>query len=386
MSPADGTVHTEIQEFIDLVFETIGVSEEMIVSLNPLEKKELFIDGEDGQKRIIIDCDFHRIIENEKVIIAMVTFTDHTNVMEAREELEDQQQKSENELSLIEAVLRIDEISFSEFMNTCREIIQELSSPPENNDALIEKLDSVKTNAQNWEVVRLGEITHTIAHELSANPESLLLKSLLVEFVDVVKSMEGIKQRFLQTISSPASSSSPNLIEFRNSVENIAAELSADLKKMVKLSIRGNIQHLPMLPDLRSALLHLIYNSFEHGIESPQERIDAGKDESGRIELVFSRQNMEYKIIIADDGKGIDFAVVEKQARTLGLIEGETNRDELVKLLFSSRFSTKNRADSKREDGLDTVQKGGPEFGRENIRVYRRWKGYAFYDYCSEDR
>ena len=364
--PTDATLHVEIQEFIDVIFENLNSGKEVITSINPLLEKEFFIDGEDGQKRIIIDCTFYPIVEDNKVVTVMVSFADRTAIIESQEELEEQRQNSGLELSLIATILKIDEESFSEFISSSKAVVQELSVPKANNDALVANLDSIKVTAQALNLSQIGEIVHNIDHELSINPESLLLKKMAAELVNAVKNLAQIRQHFRST-ASPASRSPSTLVEFRNTVEKVATKLSADLKKMVNIVIRGNIQRLPMLPHLHKTILHLIRNAFEHGIEDGQERITAGKDESGKIELLFLKQDEGYKIIVADDGRGIDFAVVEQQARNLGHIEGAATRDELIKLLFSPGFSTKDIPKS--GIGLSDVQKAVQSLGGK-ISVY----------------
>ncbi len=121
----------------------------------------------------------------------------------------------------------------------------------------------------------------------------------------------------------------------------MAVDLSDELKKMVKISFRGNIVHLPMLPQIQDALFQMVRNAFEHGIESPQERVASGKESMGKIELVFLQRGDEYKIIVIDDGGGIDFADIERQAHSLGLLEGEADHTSLVRTLFAAEFSTK---------------------------------------------
>ena len=72
------------------------------------------------------------------------------------------------------------------------------------------------------------------------------------------------------------------------------------------------------------ALLHILRNAVDHGIESPEERLAAGKDRRGKI--IFSADNVagELRMTISDDGKGIDEERVRERARQRGCLPART--------------------------------------------------------------
>ena len=108
-----------------------------------------------------------------------------------------------------------------------------------------------------------------------------------------------------------------------------------------------------ILEDLRDPLLHLIRNSLDHGIETPEARLAAGKPRRGRIELNVSQiEGSRVEIVITDDGAGIALEKVCEAARKLGLpgvpaVPGECNamadaqsEEALLGLIFQSGLST----------------------------------------------
>lgn len=108
-------------------------------------------------------------------------------------------------------------------------------------------------------------------------------------------------------------------------------------------------------------LVHMIRNSVDHGIESAEERVAAGKKANGRIELRASHQAGSIVIEIEDDGKGLDKDKILQKAVDSGLIsQGQEMSDqEIYKLIFNAGFSTAEKVTevSGRGVGMDVVRK-----------------------------
>jgi two-component system chemotaxis sensor kinase CheA len=110
---------------------------------------------------------------------------------------------------------------------------------------------------------------------------------------------------------------------------------------------------------LLPALVHLVRNAVDHGLEREEERVARGKDRTGVIRLQ-ARSNGRFATIeVFDDGAGIDFDHILAQARERGLLpsEGEPSREDILEVLFRPGFSTKSEAGSVsgRGVGLDVV-------------------------------
>ncbi|HDZ69042.1 MAG TPA: chemotaxis protein CheA, partial [Phycisphaerales bacterium] len=89
-------------------------------------------------------------------------------------------------------------------------------------------------------------------------------------------------------------------------------------------------------------LIHMVRNSIDHGIESSEERIKAGKNPAGRIELRAYHQAGNIVIEIEDDGKGLDKEHILKKAVDNGIVEAgqELSDEEIFKLVFHAGLST----------------------------------------------
>ena len=93
---------------------------------------------------------------------------------------------------------------------------------------------------------------------------------------------------------------------------------------------------------LTPALLHVLRNAIDHGIETPQRRRELGKPEQGRLELRFAQVGNFLEVVFGDDGGGLDYAALRRKAEANGLIApGESpSPKELALLTLKPGFST----------------------------------------------
>lgn len=108
-------------------------------------------------------------------------------------------------------------------------------------------------------------------------------------------------------------------------------------------------------------LVHMVRNSVDHGVESPEERIKAGKPRAGRVELKAYHQAGNIVIEITDDGRGLNKQKILDKAIRVGLVkEGQQMEDaEIFRLIFASGLSTAEKVTdiSGRGVGMDVVRK-----------------------------
>jgi chemotaxis protein histidine kinase CheA/CheY-like chemotaxis protein len=141
-------------------------------------------------------------------------------------------------------------------------------------------------------------------------------------------------------------------------------DISVRLHKQATLQVEGRdvLIDKMILEHLNSPMTHLVNNAITHGIESPRERQEKGKDPSGTIAVRAFLQGNQTVITVADDGAGIDAERVKQKAIEKGLISEEESRvltrQEVYELLFHPGFSTKDKADdfAGRGVGLDVVR------------------------------
>jgi two-component system, chemotaxis family, sensor kinase CheA len=148
----------------------------------------------------------------------------------------------------------------------------------------------------------------------------------------------------------------------------VVRDLARESGKKVRLVLEGQQTEVDkyLVERLKEPLLHLVRNAFSHGIETPDERVAAGKPAEGTITLSARTVGESIVIQIHDDGQGVNARRVPAHAAVLGLPVPE-NLDEttLLKVLCTPGFSTRTEADraSGRGVGMAVVQNTVRELG-----------------------
>jgi two-component system, chemotaxis family, sensor kinase CheA len=130
----------------------------------------------------------------------------------------------------------------------------------------------------------------------------------------------------------------------------LVRDLARDLGKRIRFDLEGEEIELDrsILDEIGDPLLHLIRNAADHGIETPDVRVQAGKPPEGRILLAATRERNSVTLRVSDDGRGIDRAAIAAKARREGATdvvtapdEGESVTDDvLLRVLARPGFST----------------------------------------------
>jgi len=142
----------------------------------------------------------------------------------------------------------------------------------------------------------------------------------------------------------------------------VVRDLSKKLNKKVELKTSGEGTELDkgLIERITDPLTHLIRNSLDHGIETPEARRAAGKPETGTITLRASHQGGNIVIEVGDDGAGLNREKILDKARERGLPAPESLTDnEVWQLIFEPGFSTAAQVTevSGRGVGMDVVKK-----------------------------
>ncbi len=148
----------------------------------------------------------------------------------------------------------------------------------------------------------------------------------------------------------------------------VVRDLSGKLGKKVELKTTGETTELDksLIERIADPLTHLIRNSLDHGIESPEARIAAGKSPVGTITLKAYHQGGNIVIEVGDDGAGLPRNKILAKARERGLQVSEQMTDqEVFHLIFEAGFSTAEQVTdvSGRGVGMDVVRRNIQSMG-----------------------
>jgi two-component system chemotaxis sensor kinase CheA len=139
-------------------------------------------------------------------------------------------------------------------------------------------------------------------------------------------------------------------------------DLASKLGKKVDFVTQGEATELDkgLVEKITDPLTHLVRNSCDHGVESPAERLAAGKSETGTITLSASHQGGSIVIEVRDDGKGMSRQKILNKARERGLdVSDQMSDGEVWQLIFAPGFSTAEVVTdvSGRGVGMDVVKR-----------------------------
>jgi two-component system chemotaxis sensor kinase CheA len=140
-------------------------------------------------------------------------------------------------------------------------------------------------------------------------------------------------------------------------------DVSKQLNKEVTLTIIGEDTELDksVIEELADPLMHMVRNSIDHGIETPDVRLKNGKSKQGNITLAAHHEGNIIRIDVIDDGAGLDTNKIHAKAVEKGLISASQSlsKDEILHLILLPGFSTADKVTdlSGRGVGMDVVRR-----------------------------
>lgn len=193
------------------------------------------------------------------------------------------------------------------------------------------------------------------------------------------QAVNAIKKDFRNLLNIPVK---PMLFKFQTMVK----EVSTTLGKKVQYDVTGADITLSreQIGNLQDALVHVIRNGIDHGIEIPEERVKQGKKELGLIEVQCIEAADHVALVITDDGRGIDPKRIADIALKKGIITEKEHQSlsdkEKVFLIFKPGFSSKEQASelSGRGVGMEIVETLVKKAGGELALVSRVGLGSEF--------
>ncbi|MCC8381579.1 chemotaxis protein CheA [Xenorhabdus sp. PB30.3] len=160
----------------------------------------------------------------------------------------------------------------------------------------------------------------------------------------------------------------------------LVRDLAGKLNKKVELTLIGSSTELDksLIERIIDPLTHLVRNSLDHGIETPEKRLAAGKSETGNLTLAAEHQGGNICIEVIDDGAGLNREKILAKAQSQGLVVNENmSNEEVAMLIFAPGFSTAEIVTdvSGRGVGMDVVKRNIQDMGGQIQINFQEGKG-----------
>jgi two-component system chemotaxis sensor kinase CheA len=276
---------------------------------------------------------------------------------------------------VLERPLRPGEVSLDELERAFRETPVETPPAKPAKPAPAEPVkddDPAKAGGQSIRVT-----VDTLEHLMTMVSELVLTRNQLLEIVRRHEDSEF--KAPLQRLSNVTAELQEGVMKTRmqpignawQKLPRIVRDLSQELGKQIDLQMQGAETELDrqVLDLIKDPLTHMVRNSADHGLETPELRRAAGKPEQGRIRLSAYHEGGHIIIQIADDGRGLDTARIKAKAVAQGLAsEAELEKmseAQIHKFIFTPGFSTaaKITSVSGRGVGMDVVRNNIDQIG-----------------------
>ena len=160
----------------------------------------------------------------------------------------------------------------------------------------------------------------------------------------------------------------------------LVRDLAGRLGKQVSLKTFGESTELDkgLIEKISDPMVHLVRNAIDHGLETTEDRIKAGKDPVGTITLAASHQGGHIVIEVSDDGKGLNRDKILAKAREKGIpVPDNPSDSDVWQLIFAPGFSTADAVTdlSGRGVGMDVVRRNIQSLGGETVLESATGKG-----------
>jgi two-component system chemotaxis sensor kinase CheA len=226
----------------------------------------------------------------------------------------------------------------------------------------IEKIDELLNS--------VGElvITQSVCSQLAAVLEGRQADELRNALVQFERHMRSLQENVMRVRMLP-------LASIFNRFPRMIRDLGQRLGKKLELKMSGDQTELDktVLEKIGDPLVHLVRNAVDHGIEMPDKRRAAGKNEQGTISLHAYHKGGNVIVEVSDDGAGLQRDRILAKARERGLVgaDEELSDEKILNLIFAPGFSTAEVVSdvSGRGVGMDVVRRNINEIGG-HVQLY----------------
>lgn len=217
------------------------------------------------------------------------------------------------------------------------------------------KLDDLELEQYNTLHSTHGLLAESVADHREINKQ---LQNAVRSMTDLVTQQKVLQLQLSETITQTRTLPVQSLV---SRVERTVRETCRATGKKAQVEIIGQelLVDSDTLQALTPPLLHMLRNAIDHGIETPTERKQKGKDSTGKLTLHFEQERAQIRMQLSDDGAGFNYERIRERAIEQGLIttEQQLSEEETLHLILQPGFSTREQVSetSGRGVGMDVV-------------------------------
>lgn len=194
------------------------------------------------------------------------------------------------------------------------------------------------------------------------------LKQFLNTKMQVISEKQFIEEKIDQYLNPDKKPLSKALCEIITPLLEIAKDLGKPIPKL-RVDAPTQLVSSKLTDTLEKLMVHLLRNAMDHGIETEQERLAAGKNEQGTIAVKALIEGENLTIDLSDDGRGLAIEKIHQKGIAQGKLNQDANIHEVAELIFDSGTSTAESITqiSGRGVGMDAVRQFAREIGGDVV-------------------
>ncbi|MDR1507477.1 MAG: ATP-binding protein [Treponema sp.] len=348
-----------IRDYFNMLFDG-QMETETLEDLNPL--KEFSYTSIETNKNKTLQGLFVTVDQGKGDMLILGTFQDITAEVELKKQLEEEESRRRDEMQTIFELIQVNPRVFNDFIedadyefNRINETLKEKKTSA--HDAVVsiyQSIHAIKSNALVVGLVSFGEKLHHLETTLKElrEKDQIGFDDLLHITLELNKRMQD-KEKFLDIINRLKNFTAGKDADMKSEREVFMETLSGTcgkaaqyFGKKARLSVTALDEEVITGEQRRAVkeiLTQLVRNSVCHGIESPEDRVKKGKEETGGISVSARLEDGGIHIILKDDGQGLNFKKIAERAFEMGLVKNEedkANKQLLSKVIFMPGFST----------------------------------------------
>jgi two-component system chemotaxis sensor kinase CheA len=348
-----------LTDYFSMIFEG-AIDRSMLEDMNPLQEFTYTPAETKHEKTLRV---FFAPVEKEGERFILGNIQDVTAETLLQKRLAREENKRQDEMVSLFQIMQVDRAVFDDFIEDTDYEFGRMNGALKKTgsssaDILVDLYQSVHAIKSNALILGLDQFSgklHNLESELKdlRGRETIPFEDMLhitVEIGDLMQEKDSFRNTVekIRAFTAGEGQIAGEADVFLETLKRAAERAAADLGKTVRFEIaafdRWAVQ-TGRRRVMKEALTQLVRNAVYHGIETPEERREAGKDEAGVITLSLTMEGpadaAAIRVGLGDDGQGVDLNRIHEKAASMGLVSEEPVSDEaLLQLLFEPGFST----------------------------------------------